>query len=97
MELLFEIILDLIFEGSIEIIKSRKVSKWIRYPLIAILSIFIMAVIGLLGFVGITMIVSKDIYAVLGGLLFILFDIILIVSGILTTKKEIKLRKLEEK
>jgi hypothetical protein len=53
MEYIFEIILEFILDGSIEIIKSSKVPKYIRYPLIAIISVFLMAVIGIIFLVGI--------------------------------------------
>ena len=93
MELLFEFIFDLIFEGSVEVAKSRKVSKWIRYPIIAILSLFMLLVIIVIGFVGIAMILSKESYSTYIGLIFIVFDIILIISGTKKIIKELKLRK----
>ena len=45
MDLLIEIILELILEGSIEISSNRKVPKWIRYPLILILTILFSIII----------------------------------------------------
>jgi len=48
MECLFEFILELVFEGSIEVSKSNKIPKYIRYPLIVIISLFFIAVIGLI-------------------------------------------------
>ncbi len=53
MEFFFELIVELVLEGSIEVSKSRKVPKYIRYPCIMILSLFFLAVIGLLFFAGI--------------------------------------------
>jgi membrane-bound ClpP family serine protease len=53
MEFIFEIIVGLILDGSIEISKSSKVPKYIRYPLIAIILLFSIAVIGLIFLVGI--------------------------------------------
>lgn len=82
MELLLEFIFDLVVEGSAELVKSKKVSKWIRYPLSFILVTFILSIIFLIGFVGISMIKSNDTYTLYGGILLIIFDIILIVSGI---------------
>lgn len=43
-ECIGEFLLDLAFEAS----RSHKVPKWIRYPLIAMLSLFFIAVIGLI-------------------------------------------------
>lgn len=45
MDFVFEIILELILEGSIEIGANKKVSKWIRYPLLLIAAMFYFAVI----------------------------------------------------
>lgn len=46
MEILFEIIVELIVDGCIEVGKSRKVPPIIRYPLIALIAIFFLAVTG---------------------------------------------------
>ena len=93
MELLLEIIFDLIIEGSAEVAKNRKISKWIRYPAIVLISLFIIAVIGLLIFVGFALIFKGDRYVKLAGLLFLIFDIVLIISAIKNIKKEIKTEK----
>lgn len=37
MDELIEFILDLLLEGGIELSANKKVSKWIRYPIIAFL------------------------------------------------------------
>lgn len=34
MDLLIEIILELLFEGGAEICANKKISKWIRYPIV---------------------------------------------------------------
>ncbi len=47
MEIIFEFILELVLEGSIEITKNKKVSAWIRYPLIFLIVVFFLAVISL--------------------------------------------------
>ncbi len=69
MEFLLELLLELALEGSIEVIKSRKVPKYIRYPLIILLSLFFIAVIGLIFFAGI---LSFKKSALLGILLIVL-------------------------
>ncbi len=93
MELLLEIIFELILEGSTEVAKNRKISKWIRYPIVVLISLFIIAIIGLLTIIGFILIFKGDIYAKMGGMLFLIFDIILIVSAIKNIKKEIKMEK----
>ncbi len=93
MELLLEIIFDLIVEGSVEVAKNVRISKWIRYPIVALISLFIIAIIGLLTFIGFALIFKGDTYAKLAGILFLIFDIILIISAIKNIKKEIKMEK----
>ncbi len=93
MELLLEVIFDLIVEGSAEVAKNRRISKWIRYPIVVLISLFIIAVIGLLTFMGFAIIFKGDRYAKLAGILFLIFDIILIISAIKNIKKEIEMKK----
>lgn len=48
MDDLIEFVLELILEGTIEISSNKKVSKWIRYPLIILLTIlFSIVIIGI--------------------------------------------------
>ncbi len=53
MEFLLEFILELFLEGSMEISSNKKISKWIRYPLMAFILFFFLTVIGLIFFTGI--------------------------------------------
>ncbi len=49
MELIFEIIITVIFDGLAELALNKNISKWIRYPIIAFLLLLIATVtIGLL-------------------------------------------------
>lgn len=82
MEFILEFIFDLVFESSMEIAKDKKIKKWIRYPLAFVLFLFIIAVIGTIFFVGIMFIFDEEINVKLAGILFIIFDIILIISAI---------------
>lgn len=91
MELLFEFLIELIFEGSIEVAKNKKISKWIRYPLILIILLFIISVISLILFLGILLMIKEKTF--IAGTLLILIDVILIILGIKNTIKEIKLIK----
>ena len=90
MELLLEIIFELLLEGSAEIAKDKKVKKLIRYPLAVLLSLFILAVIIALLVVGIIFLTEKETNKKLAGILFIAFDIVLMVSAI---KKILKIRQ----
>lgn len=94
MDLLLEFIFELVMESSIEIAQDKKINKWIRYPIAFILSLFIIAVLITIMFVGIMFLMDKEINIKLAGVLFIIFDIILIVSAI---KKISKIKKDENK
>ena len=39
MDIVFEALVDLFLEGTFELTKNKKVSKWIRYPLMVIISL----------------------------------------------------------
>ncbi len=45
MDLLIEICLELLFEGTVELSGNKKVPKWIRYPLLVLVLLFVSAVI----------------------------------------------------
>ena len=40
MDLIIEFIGEFILEGIIELIKNKKISKWIRYPILIVISAF---------------------------------------------------------
>lgn len=80
MEEILQMIFEFILDGSAEVAKNKKVSKWIRYPLIVILSVFVILVIGLIGFVGVNIILSQEPYSIIGGIAFLLIDFILVIS-----------------
>ncbi len=48
MDILFEFFLELIVDGVIETSGNKKLSRWIRYPLIALVVLFFGAVIALI-------------------------------------------------
>jgi len=83
MEFLMELVLELILEGSISISSNKKISKWIRYPLIVIIILFFLSVIGLVFLTGI--LVFK--YSVLLSMLFIAIGAFLLVASIIKFKK----------
>lgn len=83
MEYIIEFILELVLEGSIEASRSNKVPKYIRYPLIFLISLFFIAVIGLIVFTGV--IVFKD-NALLGSL-FILIGVLMFVMCVIKFRK----------
>ena len=94
MDEIIEILLELIVEGGIEISGNKKISKWIRYPIITIIILFFTLIIGLFFFLGIS-ILNENIQ---GGIIAILIGIILLVLGIIKGKEkylEIKNKTLE--
>lgn len=79
MEIIFEILFDLAFEGSIEAISSKKVPKVIRYLLIFLIVGFISAIILMLLICGTMMIMGSSKVA---GILFVALGIVFLVSAI---------------
>lgn len=89
MDELIELVLDLLLEGGIEISSNKKVSKWIRYPIIVLLMlIFTVVIIGLF-ILGILLVEEN----ILISLVIILIGIIMLVGAI----KKIKEYNLERK
>lgn len=83
MELIFEFICELLLEGSIEISSNKKISKWIRYPLIFLIVIFFLSVIGLILFLGIILF-NKN---VIGSLFIISVGVVLLILSIIKFRK----------
>ena len=92
MDLLLEFILELILEGSIEISSNKKIPKWIRYPLIFIITaLFLTIIIGIL-FLGMYM--SKE--NILLSILLIIISIFLLIGSI-KKLKDMYIEKKENK
>ena len=83
MEYIFEFILELVLEGSIEVSKSNKIPKYIRYPLIVIIALFFIAVIGLIFLVGILSL-KENIFL---GILFILIGLFMFIMSVIKFRK----------
>ncbi len=83
MEYIFEFIMELVLEGGIEVSKNSKISKYIRYPLIGILSLFFIAVIGLVFFAGILSLKEN----ILSGILLILVGLYLLIMSVIRFRK----------
>lgn len=83
MDFLFELLFDLIAEGTVELSKSRKVPKCIRYPLIAIIVLFFACIIAVLLIVGVT---SLDESPVLAAIL-IISALFMLIAGIIKFRK----------
>ncbi|MGM9632047.1 MAG: hypothetical protein ACI3XL_03020 [Eubacteriales bacterium] len=83
MEYVFEFLLELLLEGGIEIGKSSKTPEYIRYPLFVIISLFFIAVIGLIFFVGILSLKEN----ILLGILLILIGLFMFIMSVVKLRK----------
>lgn len=78
MELIFEFIIELLFEGVGEASQNKKISKFIRYPLIALIVLAYTAFILLFVFMGVSILKEN----MIGGILILLFTIVFLVLSI---------------
>ena len=83
MEFLIELILDLLFEGALDASQSRRVPRPIRFFLIGLLTLFYVAFIGLLIFLGIVIMRQT----ILFGTLLIIFAVVFTVICVLKFRK----------
>lgn len=91
MKFLLEILLELIFEGTIEASKSKKLPKLVRYFAILVIVLFFILVIGLIILAGILLLRLS----IIGGVLLILLGIFIAIMSIVKFY-EIYILKLEE-
>ena len=85
MKFIIELILELLLEGSIEVSSNRKVSKWIRYPLIIFITTIFSGVILLIIFLGLSLL--NDWF--LAGIIFLIIGIVMFVSAVIKFKNYI--------
>lgn len=93
MKFLIELLFELIFEGSIELSSNKKISKFIRYPLIVIIILFFASVIFGLFFLGF-IIYNKNIFA---SLFIITISVVMFILSIIKFKKLYFDKKVENK
>ena len=82
LDILIEFLFELIFEGTIEISQNRKISKWLRYPLILIIIIFFSLIILFIIYLGLSLLKEN----ILLGFLIIIVAIILLIGSIIKFK-----------
>lgn len=80
MEIIFEILIELILEGTVEASKNKKIPKVVRYPLIFIIVLLFIGVIGLVLFTGI--LAYQKINRICG-ILLIITATVLVISSII--------------
>lgn len=83
MDELIEFILDLLLEGGIELSANKKISKWIRYPIIAFLFLFFTIVIFGMIILGILMIEES----ILVSFIFVACGIAMLIGSVIKFKK----------
>jgi len=83
MEYIFEFMVELVLEGSLEVSKSSRVPKFIRYPLTGILSLIFIAVIGNVFFIGFLSLKENTLL----GILLILVGLFLLIVGVIGLRK----------
>lgn len=83
MEYLFEFILELAFESSVEASKNPRVPKWIRLLLITIIVLLFLGVIGIVFFTGILMLKEN----LVAGVFLNVIGLLMLIMGIIKFRK----------
>ena len=78
MEFLCELVFDLIFEGGMEVTFNRKISKWVRYPILGIFILLFLGIIFLILFLGVTVLSTT----IIGGVFIILLGLFFLGASI---------------
>ena len=90
MELLLEIIFELLLEGGAEVVRNKRVSKWIRIPAAVLLSLLVIAVIITIFFVGVMFLTDDGALKKALGVLFVALGALFTISAI---RKIIKIKR----
>ena len=93
MDIIFELLLELVLEGTIELSKSVRVPRFIRYPLIVLLVLLSLGVIGIIFAVGVW-ILGENVFF---GLLLIALALLMAVMGVRKLRKAYLTRKWDGK
>ena len=90
MDFLFELLFTLLFDGATEVAKNKRISKRIRYPVAALLILFIVGILAAVGIAGISIIADGKIFL---GIVVTALDLLLIVSAVIKIITIIKEKK----
>lgn len=90
MEILLEIVGELVLEGCLAVGSNRKVSKWVRYPLLTLVLLFYLAVAGILLTVTVVSLREGNILAFL---VMLVLDGGLLTLTVLAARKRLKKKK----
>lgn len=83
MEFVVELILELLLEGGIEVSSNKKISKWIRYPILAFLILFFSVIIFGIIILGLFLLPQS----IFGGIFITLVGLFMLIMAIYKFKK----------
>ena len=83
MDYIIELVIELLLEGSIEISSNKRVSRWIRYPLIVFIVTIFIGIILLMFYLGFSLL-NKN---VLVAILILIISLFMLISVIIKFKK----------
>lgn len=83
MDFIIELVIELLLEGSIEISSNKRVSRWIRYPLIVFIVTLFAGIILLVFYLSFSLL-NKN---VLVAILILIISLFLLISAIIKFKK----------
>lgn len=83
MDFIIELVIELLLEGSIEISSNKKVSRWIRYPLILFIVTLFAGIILLMLYLSFSLL-NKN---ALAAFLILIISLFLLISAIIKFKK----------
>lgn len=83
MDFIIELVIELLLEGSIEISSNKRVSRWIRYPLIVFIVTLFAGIILLMLYLSFSLL-NKN---VLVAILILIISLFLLIAAIIKFKK----------
>lgn len=83
MDFIIELVIELLLEGSIEISSNKRVSRWIRYPLIVFIVTMFAGIILLMLYLSFSLL-NKN---VLVAILILIISLFMLISAIIKFKK----------
>lgn len=83
MDFIIELVIELLLEGSIEISSNKRVSRWIRYPLIVFIVTLFAGIILLMLYLSFSLL-NKN---VLVAILILIISLFMLISAIIKFKK----------
>lgn len=89
MDILFEFLFELVFEGIIETAKSKKVPMFIRIIAGVLVSAFFLAIIGVIMFVGILSFKDNKPFSIIMFILAVVFVIALVLKIVKYKKRKL--------